>query len=121
MAISLTEAWSNVLEEQESYESQDPAPVATAPRVLSAPSSDGVDAPRRKHAKYKSKFEDNQLSALVAELKALRKDQTRQQAMNMTVVYGAAAISVVLLVIVLHTQNRIHYTTESLLLNMKRT
>ena len=117
-AIPLNEAWN--------LEPEEAGPTAERPIVELARVSaklpllvDEQGPPPASRAKRKG--EVGELVALIAELRALRKEHTRQQQANVAVVYGAAAISVVLLVILLHTLNRIHHTTECLLWNAKRT
>ena len=108
MAISFEEAWGT--SELHKGQSDDPQPpVAISSKMAT------IEAPPRKRRRPEC-----DLSELMAELRALRKETARQVGVNTSILYAVAVVALILLVVILHTYNRLHYTTECLLWYAKK-
>ena len=60
-----------------------------------------------------------QLSKLLKEIKELREESLQQQSVNLTILYTSVAIVIILLVMLYHTSQKLHYTTDVLLWHLK--
>lgn len=121
MAVSFDDAWGmtgNTIEkEHEQLElGRKRQSKGRSSRLSTAELGDEAYSPSSTQSKHRKRAEnDVVIRDLVQEIKHLRKEHTKQNSINTAVIYGTIIICVLLLVMTLHTYNRLHYTTECLL------
>ena len=60
-----------------------------------------------------------EMKSILSQLKELREENLAQSTINWTITYTSVAVIVILLVLVFHTNQKLHYTTDVLLWYLK--
>ena len=80
---------------------------------------DPIDTDSSSGSDTETDIEDSDTSRIIAQLKELREENIAQSKINWTITYTSIAVIVILLVLVFHTSQKLHYTTDVLLWYLK--
>ena len=128
-AVSFDEAWgqaigptfetsSNEFEEQQN-KIQQPRKSQRFSKHKSARYAENVQSQSIEHKKRKKEENETIFEDLIEKIQEIRQETTEEKIMRQAILYASIILIIILICINLITLNRLHYTTEALLLYVK--
>lgn len=129
-AVSFDEAWGQAIGptfetdpieiEDEQIQIQQPRKTQRSSKYKSARYAENAQSHSIEHKKRKKEEnETTTLQELIEKMQVIRQETTEEKIMRQAILYASIILIIILICINLITLNRLHYTTEALLLYVK--